>query len=203
MTQPNPNPPLTSDQTIQQLIVYSEVTAMRDAAVLLLALSPEDALAIAIYAVQSVGSYELPDGVKASPVADALMASAAFAFDGLKDTRYHRPTDGGDNPLARHDEDGQMLASEASDEAAWAESMVDAVLAHGLLPPNSMMLTVEAMLHYLARGHELRLDAPEDNRLNFPAPIAASDEVRGFAAVILNNFRTAMQALSSSEGAAH
>lgn len=191
---------LTPEQTLQQAIVYSQVAAMRDAAVLLRGLTPDDALAIAVYTLYGVAGYQFPEGDQPSPMTEALMASAAFAIEALEGTRYHRPAEG-DNPLARRDEVGQMLDSEASDDGSWAESMMDNVLTYGLMVPDSTMVMVEVMLHYLARGPELRVDVFDENRIQLKTPVPSSEDVRGFANAILANFRAAMQTLSAPEGA--
>ena len=196
MTQGNPKDVLSSLDASQQGALFMQVTAMRDATILLLGLTPEDAVAVAAYILHEVAAMVTPEGAELPATVEAAREAASFAVDNLEGSAYARPAEG-KNPLARTDEHGEMCASEASDAAAWTEGFVDNLLLFSINPPFGVLITVEFLLHYVSRGPELReADRMGDNKLGIP-PVQSSPELRVIAGALLSNYLNAMASLTA------
>lgn len=190
------NDPMKGLTPEQHGALYMQIAAMRDAALLLRDLAPEDAVAVAAYALHEVAAMQPEEGTEFPAPIEAAVTAASFAVDHLTGTPYARPAEG-TNPFARKGNDNETCASEASDDAAWTEGFVDALLKHSIQPPFGVLLTVEFVLHYVSRGPDLRVeDRAGENKLGL-SPIPASPELRAIAGALLANYLQAMQAVTT------
>lgn len=171
--------------------LYARMQAAANACLLLQALSPGDSLAIAVYGYQRLASMQPPPGEKLKPMIEAMREASCFVVENLDGTRYAR---------AVHDPDANQQPddtndSEASEDGAWAEGFLRALFQYGLMAPGSVAVTLEFILHHVARGAELNVnDYHGDNILGI-APLKSSEDERGFAAAMLANYRSAMDQL--------
>jgi hypothetical protein len=186
-------PEETMKQLAKQADFYARLVSAFDAKRLLVSLTPDDALSVAIYGLHLLTPGVTRDGEPIKPLIEVIVLASRYMTENLAGTRYHR----GEtlNPLAAA-ENGIMLQSETSDDGAWADEMMEKVIiANGFLSPGSAMLTITKVLHYLSRGEELNLDdRTGDNDLGLDKKLAPSDEVRGVATMLLANFKQVMDA---------
>lgn len=147
--------------------------AMSNAKMLLLALSPKDALCAAVYAYELCADLQAPEGQKLMPLLVAMRDASQKVVDSLS---------------AVPEED-----LNPSDDGLWAEDFVEAFAKFGPMAPGSLMSIAEVVLHYLAGA------VVADNPLQLP-PLTVPADVKALAAHILAAYRKVMRAKMAQLG---